>query len=107
MDTFIVDNGKGEILQVGLDEGVVESAADEPFDIVDSVQGIHCHHVLGGIANESLTLIKDDTGRCGPVAVVIFNDLNLTIPVDTYTRVGGAQINTDSWGINSSSHACI
>jgi len=45
---------------------------------------------------ESLTLREDNTGWCCSVAVVLGNDLNLTVLEDTNTGVAGSQIYTNN-----------
>ena len=97
--TSRIDDSKWEIMQIRLNDRVVKSAADEPFSVVDGVGGIYCHYIPCSFTNETLALVKDHTGWCGFVTMVIFNDLYLAITKYTNTGVSSAQINTNSWGM--------
>lgn len=96
----LVDDLEGEVLHVSLNLSVGELAANQTLGIEDCVGGVHGDLVLGGISDQTLGICEgDERGRCS-VALVIGNNLNPVISVDTNTRVGRAQINTDG------SHHC-
>jgi hypothetical protein len=83
--------------------------------------GVHCDLVLGGIANQALTLREGDIRRCGTITLVVRDDFNAIILPDTNatelgvgmgkktgreeigSRVGCAKINTNSFG---GGHCC-
>ena len=53
---ILADDVEGEELGIGLYGLVVEPAADQPLDVEDGVLGIHGGLVLGGIADETLSV---------------------------------------------------
>lgn len=64
---------------------------------------IHGHLVLGRIANETLRLRKGHIARCGPVALIVGNDLHFAMLKDPDARVRGAKINANRWYLG---HVC-
>ena len=92
----LVDDLEWEVLHVGLDLWVGELAADETLGIEDSVGWVHGDLVLGGITDETLGVGESDERWGGAVTLVVGDDLNAVISVDTHTGVGGTQINTDA-----------
>ncbi|KAL2282007.1 hypothetical protein FJTKL_11094 [Diaporthe vaccinii] len=110
----LLDDLEGEVLHVGLDLRVLELAANQPLRVEDGVVRVHGDLVLGGISDQALSVGKCDEGRCGPVSLVVcdtanirrgwgllggtgkYSHLNAVITVHTHTRVGCAQINTNS-----------
>lgn len=91
-----VDDLEGEVLHVGLDLSIGELATNKALGVEDGVVGVHGDLVLCGITNETLGVGEGNERRGGAVTLVVGNDLNAVIAVDTNTRVGGTQINTDS-----------
>jgi len=84
------------MLHVGLDLCVGELATNQTLGIEDCVGWVHGDLVLGGITDQTLGVGEGNERRRGAVALVVGDDLNAIISVDTYTRVGGTQIDTDS-----------
>jgi hypothetical protein len=80
-----------------LDILVVEAATDETLGIEDRVGGVHGDLVLGGIADETLRVGEGDIGGGGAVTLVVGDDLDTIVLPDGDARVGGSQINTDSY----------
>lgn len=69
----------------------------------DCIVWIHGHLVLGRIANETLRLRKGYIARCGPVALIVGNDLHFAMLKDPDARVRGAKINANRWYLG---HLC-
>lgn len=69
----------------------------------DCIVWIHGHLVLGRIANETLRLRKGYIARCGPVALIVGNDLHFAMLKDPDARVRGAKINANRWYLG---HVC-
>ena len=91
----LVDDLEGEVLHVGLHLSIGELAANESLGVEDGVDGVHRDLVLRGIADQTLGVGEcDERGGCA-VALVVGDDLNSVIAVDTGARVGRAQIDTD------------
>lgn len=63
----------------------------------DCVWGVHCHLVLGRISNQSFRVCECHIAWCGPVSLVVGDDLHFTMLEDAHTGVGGAQINANCW----------
>ena len=85
------------MFHVRLDGGIVEAAADQTLGIEDRVGRVHGHLVLRGIANQSFGIGETNIGRGGSVALVVGDDFDFAVLEHTDARIGGAQINTDSW----------
>ena len=77
-----------------LDCGITEFAADKTLGVEDSVASIHGNLVLGGVTNETLGLIESNIRRGGTISLIVRNDLNTIILPNSYTRVGGTEIDT-------------
>jgi len=92
----LVDDLEGEVLHIGLDLCVGELATDQTLGIEDCVCWVHGDLVLGGITDQTLGVSEGNERRRGTVALVVGNNLDAVISVDTYTRVGGTQIDTDA-----------
>lgn len=75
---------EGPHLDVVLDGGVAELAANEALGIEDGVGGVHGHLVLGGITNQALAVGEGDIRGRSTVALVVGNDLHAVILPDTH-----------------------
>ena len=93
----LVEDGEGEVLDIGLNLGVAELASDETLRVEDGVVGVHGDLVLGGITNQTLGVGEGNEGWGGPVALVVGDDLNAIVLPDTDARVGGAQVDANSF----------
>ena len=58
---------------------------------------VHRDLVLRRVTDETLRVGKGDVGRSRAVTLVVGNDLDTVILPDTDARVGGAQVNADSF----------
>ena len=93
----LVDTLEGEVLQVSLNLSIVELPADKTLGIEDGVVWVHGDLVLGGISDETLRVCEGNERGCCAVTLVVGNDLDTVILPDTDARVGGAQVNADSF----------
>ena len=60
-------------------------AADEAFCIVNSVGGVQGSLVLGGLADEAVSLGEGDDRRGNAVSLVVSNDLHTAVDVHADT----------------------
>lgn len=97
----LLDDLEGEVLHVGLDLGVLELAANEALGVEDGVVRVHGDLVLGGVTDEALGVGEGNERGGGAVTLVVGDNLNAVIAVDTHARVGSTKIDTDS-----GSHDC-
>jgi hypothetical protein len=97
----LLDDLEGEVLHVGLDLSVLELAANETLGVEDGVVGVHGDLVLCGVTNETLGVGEGNERGGGAVALVVGDDLNAVITVDTHAGVRGTKIDS-----NSGSHGC-
>ena len=58
---------------------------------------VHRDLVLRRVTDETLRVGEGDVGRGRAVTLVVGNDLDTVILPDTDARVGGAQVNADSF----------
>jgi hypothetical protein len=86
---------KRECGNILLNLGRVKLAADETLGVKDRVGGIHGDLVLGGIANETLGLVKGYIRRGGAVALVVGDNLHAIILPHAHARVRGTQVDSD------------
>ena len=76
--TFMFGDSEWPVYHVGLDGLVVNATSDEPFGVIDGVCRIQGQLVLGSLADEpSSSLREGDAGRGGPVAVVTQEHISL------------------------------
>ncbi len=92
----LVNDLEWEVLHIGLDLCVGELATDETLGIEDSVDWVHGDLVFGGITDETLGVGESDERWGSAVTLVVGDNLNAIISVDTHTGVGGTQINTNA-----------
>ena len=88
----LVENGEREVLDIGLDLGVVELATDETLRVKDGVVGVHRDLVLGGISDQTLVVGEGDIRRGGSVTLVVGNDFNTVVLPDTDATEGTDQV---------------
>ena len=67
-------------------------SADQSLDVEDGPLGINSSLVLSSLTNEPFGVGESNPGRSNTVALVIGNYFNMTILVNTNTRVGGTKI---------------
>ena len=79
----LVEDGEGEVLDIGLNLGVAELASNETLRVEDGVVGVHRDLVLGGITDETLRVGEGDIGGCCAVTLVVGDDLDTVILPDT------------------------
>jgi hypothetical protein len=99
-DGFIIRSGfhfEGPGLHILLNNGILEFSSDQSFGIEDGVDGVFGDLILGSISNESFSFSEADIGWGGSVSLIVSDDLNSLILPDAYTRVGGAEVNTDGF----------
>lgn len=77
-----------------LDLGIFELVADEALCIEDGVDGVHCAQILQGIAAEALGVGEGDIGWGGVVALIVGNDLDMIMLLDT--DAGGYDTKTEA-----------
>lgn len=68
-----------------------------------SVGGVHRHLILGCIPDQPFGVSEGNIAGCGPVSLVIGNDLNFAMLKHSYTGVSSAQINADCWSLRHGS----
>ena len=56
----LVEDGEGEVLDIGLNLGVAELASNETLRVEDGVVGVHRDLVLGGITDQTLGVGEGD-----------------------------------------------
>jgi len=91
-----VDDLEGPVAHILLDGRVVETTADKTLGVKEGVLGVHRNLVLGSITDKTLGVGEGNIGGGSTVTLVVCNDLNTIILVDTNTRICGAKINTNS-----------
>mmetsp|Transcript_2242 Transcript_2242/g.3726 ORF Transcript_2242/g.3726 Transcript_2242/m.3726 type:complete len:99 (+) Transcript_2242:1875-2171(+) len=74
---------------------VRKTAPDETLGIVHGVGRVERGLILRRIANETLGLSECNIGRRDAVALVICDDLDATIFVDSNTRISCSQVNAN------------
>mmetsp|Transcript_7551 Transcript_7551/g.18113 ORF Transcript_7551/g.18113 Transcript_7551/m.18113 type:complete len:103 (-) Transcript_7551:167-475(-) len=72
-------------LQIGLYDGVLKCPADQALCIENRVGRVARYLVLGGVSQQSFFVCPGDVRGRRPVALVIRNDLHLSILEDTNT----------------------
>ncbi|GIX63597.1 NAD-specific glutamate dehydrogenase [Babesia caballi] len=92
-----VDDLERPVLHVILNGRVVKPSSDKPLRVENGVFGVAGFLVLGSVTNETLGVGEGDIRGGRPVTLVVGDDLNIVVLVNTHTRVGGTQIDTDGW----------
>jgi len=81
---------------ITLDLSIREAATDQTLGVEDGVFGVGGRLVLGSITDKTLSISEGNIRGSGTVTLLVGDDLNTIILVDTDARVGGTQINTDA-----------
>ncbi len=84
------DNLERPVSHVLLDDIIMEFSSDESLGIKDGVLRVFNDLVLSSITDESLSLSEGDIRRGSSVTLVIGNDFNFIIKVDSDTGVSGS-----------------
>ena len=92
-----VHNREWPVLHVRLHISIRELAANKTLGVEHSVMRVHGHLVLGGITDQTLSVCETDVRRRRTVTLVVGDNLNTVVLPDSHTRVGGTQINTNSF----------
>jgi hypothetical protein len=67
------------VLDVRLHLGIFKSTSDETLGIEHSVDRVHCHLVLRGISNETLSVRERHIRRRGSVTLVVGNNFDSVV----------------------------
>jgi len=82
------------VLDVALNSLVVEFSTDQALRIEDGVVRVHGHLVLGGVADQTLSVGEGDVGWGGSVTLIVGDNLHLAMLEDADAGVGGPKVNT-------------
>lgn len=63
----------------------------------DGVAGIHSYLIFRRIADQPLGVGECNVARCGPITLIIGDDLNFAMLKDTHAGVRGAQVDSYRW----------
>jgi len=63
----------------------------------DGIAGVHGDLVFRRVADQPLRVREGYIARCGPVTLIISDDLDFSVLKDTYAGVRGAQVDSDRW----------
>jgi hypothetical protein len=88
----------GHELEVALDLGVFELAADEALNAKDGVVGVDDGLALGDLADQALTRFADgDHARRGAATFGVGDNSRLATFHDGHGRVGGSEVDSDDF----------
>ena len=91
---------EGPMFHVRLDDRIIEFSTDESFSIEDGVIWVFGCLIFGSISDESFSLGEGHIWRSGPVTLVVGYNLDSVILPDSYTGVGGTEIDSNSfWSV--------
>jgi hypothetical protein len=90
-------NFEGPVFHIRLDNGIIELSADESLGIEDGVVRVFGGLIFGSITDESFGFGEGDIRRSGSVTLIIGDDFDSVILPDSDTRVGGSEIDSDSF----------
>mmetsp|Transcript_39400 Transcript_39400/g.92147 ORF Transcript_39400/g.92147 Transcript_39400/m.92147 type:complete len:255 (-) Transcript_39400:123-887(-) len=85
----------GEQLLVVLHGAVAVLAANQALDVEHSVLGVEGALVLGGVTHKALVIGESNPRGGDTVTLVVGDDLDLAVLVDTDARIRGAKVDTD------------
>lgn len=88
---------EGPVLHILLNHWISKLPSDQSFGIEDGIVGILGHLIFGWVSDESFCFCEGNIRWGGSVALIIGDDLNPIILPDSYTRVGGAQVDSNSF----------
>ena len=92
----LVDDLVGEKLLVLLNGAVLKTTTDQTLDIEQSLSGVDGGLILGSLTNQTLIVGERNVRGSDTVTLIVGDDLNAAVLVDTDTGVGGTKIDTDS-----------
>merc|ERR1719506_1670076 len=102
----LVDEIEREKLLVALYGLLVEFAADKALHVEQGLGRVDRRLRLGRLANQTLFLGERDVRRGDAVTLVIGNNLNATVLVDSNTRVGRTKIDPNDGAVNLVFRCC-
>mmetsp|Transcript_27415 Transcript_27415/g.46145 ORF Transcript_27415/g.46145 Transcript_27415/m.46145 type:complete len:118 (+) Transcript_27415:1775-2128(+) len=86
---------------------LVESPPDQPLSTEDGILRISGSLILCGLAHKPFLICKRDVGWCGPVALIVCEDLDGVVSPDTYAAVGRPKVNSNCWSFSSGHVDCV
>merc|ERR1719412_1064965 len=92
----VLDDRERPVLHVGLDGRLVELAADQSLGVEHSVVRVNRNLVLRSVTNQTFGVGEGNIAGCCSVALVVGDDLHLSMLEDSDAGVGGAKVNADS-----------
>mmetsp|Transcript_68940 Transcript_68940/g.143936 ORF Transcript_68940/g.143936 Transcript_68940/m.143936 type:complete len:120 (-) Transcript_68940:74-433(-) len=89
------DDLEGPELDVGLDDGVRELAADQTLCVENSVFGIACHLVLSSVTNQTFGVGEGNIGGSSAVALIVGDNFDAIVLPHTDTGISCAKVDAD------------
>lgn len=84
------------MLDLRLDAGVAKFFPNQSLRVEHRPPRIAVHLRLCRISNETFRICKRHIRRRGSVSLIVGDNVNLTILVDTDAAIGGSKVNSDS-----------
>ena len=94
MTTFNFERPKFNIL---LNMSISKLSTNKSLSIKDSVFRISCCLWFSSFSNFSFFFSESNIRWCGSVTLFVFNNDNFFTFHDCYARIGGTEIDTDTW----------
>ena len=88
------------VLDVRLDRGVADPPADQPLCVVHSVLAVPGGLVDGGLPDQLVVAREGHDARGRPVALVIGDDLHLSVLKHPDARIRGPEVDPDHGALN-------